>query len=276
MNDLIQTLRVLGFQLHPLADFDLAHYYHAERDFMIQVVPLASFQEIKNQEKILVFQQNISLLRSQFQTVIRIWEDVWLVKRTWITQFLRSKFELPVSVFARDTRIVDISKELAASFLEENHLLGFLPGNRYLACIIPPHRHFRIGACRFWQDENPLVMVAVFGQVRHLTHGNLAGQSSGELIQVATDPKVRCVGGLSKVISTYTSNDPIDNLMTYADLEWSDGQAFRQIGFVSEAQSPALYFKHNALGIRKISKNQEDAVSCNSGNLKMRINFKDE
>ena len=276
MNDLIQTLRELGFQLHPLADFGLAHYYHAERDFMIQVVPLATFQEIKNQEKILGFQQNISLLRSQHQTVVRIWEDVLFTQNTWISSFLTSKFKLPISVFARDTRVVEISKVLAETFMAENHILGFLPGSRYFACIVPPHRHFRIDSCRFWQDENPLVMVAVFGQVRQLKHGELAGQSSGELIQVATDPGVRCVGGLSKLISTYRALERVDNLMTYADLEWSDGHAFRQIGFVSEVVSPALYFTHDAWGLRKISKYPDDAVSCNSGNLKMRINFKDE
>lgn len=276
MNDLIQTLGVLGFQLHPLRDFGLAHYYHSERDFMIQLVPLSTFQDIRNQENTDVFQQNILHLRSQFQTVIRIWEDVWNIKKDWITRFLRSKFESPVSVFARDTRVMEIRKELAETFMEENHLLGFLPGNRYFACIVPAHRHFRIKSSRFWQDENPLVMVAVFGQVRQMKQGDLAGKASGELIQVATDPGVRCVGGLSKLISTYAHTFKLDNLMTYTDLEWSDGHAFSQIGFVAESASPSLYFTHDAKGFRKISKTEEDAFACNSGNLKMRISFQNE
>ncbi len=273
MNDLIQTLRALGFQLHPLADFGLAHYYHAERDIMIQLVPLVSFQEIQLQNLTHDFQQNISQLRSQYSTLIRIWEDVWMHKKAWIIRFLASKFERPTSVFARDTRIVEISKDLAESFMAENHLLGFLSGSRYFACIIPPHRHFRIKDCRYWQAENPLIMVAVFGPVRHLTRGNLAGQASGELIQVATDPSVRCVGGLSKLISHYAKETLIDNMMTYADLEWSDGNAFRQIGFVPEELSSPLYFSHQEGAMRKISKTQEGALACNSGNLKMRISF---
>ena len=276
MNDLIQTLRELGFQLHPLVDFGLAHYYHSEHDFMIQLIPLSTFQEIRNQENTLEFQQNMLQLRSQYQTVIRIWEDIWNTKKDWITSFLKSKFETPVSVFARDTRVVELRKELAEAFMGENHLLGFLPGNRYFACIVPPHRHFRIKSSRFWQDENPLVMVAVFGQVRQMKQGDLAGKASGELIQVATDPGVRCVGGLSKLISTYAHAFKLDNLMTYTDLEWSDGHAFNQIGFVSERASPPLYFTHDAQGFRKISKTEEDAKACNSGNLKMRISFQNE
>jgi hypothetical protein len=276
MNDLIQQIRALGFQKHPLVDFGLAHYYHADQDFMIQVVPSTSFLEIKKQDKVRVFQQHITQLRSQFKTVIRIWEDVWLNKKSWISQFLTSKFEPPRSIFARDTRVVEISKDLAESFLAVNHLLGFLPGSRYYACIVPPHRHFRIQPTRFRKEENPLIMVAVFGQVRHMKRGDLAGKASGELIQVATDPDVRCVGGLSKLISTYANELHLDNLMTYTDLEWSDGHAFQQIGFVSELESPPLYFSHDTLGLRKISQNPEDALVCNSGNLKMRITFNHE
>lgn len=273
MNDLIQQIRALGFQKHPMVDFGLLHYYHAEKDFMIQVVPSTSFQEIKKQDKVQVFQQHMTQLRSQFKTVIRIWEDVWQNKKAWISHFLSSKFKSPRSVFARDTRVVEISKELAESFLAANHLLGFLPGSRYFACIVPPHRHFRIQPTRFQMEENPLIMVAVFGQVRHMKRGDLAGKASGELIQVATDPDVRCVGGLSKLIATYAHEMKLDNLMTYADLEWSDGHAFHQIGFVSELVSTPLYFSFDSLGVRKISQHPEDALACNSGNLKLRITF---
>ena len=87
MNDLIQALRAFGFQLHPLADFGLAHYYHAERDMMIQLVPLGSFQEIQEQNLMYDFQQNISQLRSQYSTLIRMWEDVWMHKKAWIIRF---------------------------------------------------------------------------------------------------------------------------------------------------------------------------------------------
>ena len=75
------------------------------------------------------------------------------------------------------------------------------------------------------------------------------------------------------MISHYAKETLVDNMMTYADLEWSDGNAFRQIGFVPEELSSPLYFSHHVGAMRKISKTQEGALACNSGNLKMRISF---
>jgi hypothetical protein len=221
--------------------------------------------------KLTGFQQEIVNLRVDGFSAFRIWEDVWNQKKKWILNFLTFRINKPISIFARDTKVVILEEKDAQKFADKNHLLGFLKGKTYLACIVPPHRQFRNIQSEFDVDGNPLIAIAVFGKDRVFKTEDGNSQISAELIQICTDPSVRLVGGLTKLISFYANMQQVDNVMTYSDLEWSGGMAFQKIGFTNELITVPLYFNVVESGKRVLSKDYKTADACNSGNIKSRL-----
>jgi hypothetical protein len=210
-------------------------------------------------------------LRKDGFSAFRIWEDVWNPKKEFILSFLQFQIDKPVSIFARDTKVVMLEEKDVRDFANKNHLLGFLKGKTYLACVVPPHRQFRVNKSEFEIDGNPIIAIAVFGKNRVFKTKDGHSQISAELIQICTDPSVRLVGGLTKLISFYTSIHQVDDVMTYSDLEWSGGMAFQKIGFTNELVTVPLYFDVLENGRRMIAKDYKTADACNSGNIKSRL-----
>lgn len=241
-----------------------------ENSIIIQGICLSEFKCLDSNE-LAGFQQEIINLRKDGFSAFRIWEDVWNHKKNWILNFLTFRIKKPISVFARDTKVVMLEENDAREFANKNHLLGFLKGKTYLACIVPPHRQFRNIQSEFYVDGNPLIAIAVFGKDRVFKTEIGNAQISAELIQICTDPSVRLVGGLTKLISHYASMHHVDNVMTYSDLEWSGGMAFHKIGFINEHITVPLYFNIVENGKRVLAKDIQTADACNSGNIKSRL-----
>jgi hypothetical protein len=203
---------------------------------------------------------------------IQIWEDVWMERKKQVLQFLTSLTHPLKSVFARDTRIVPISVKSARSFLDANHLMGFSKGARYLGCVVPPHRHFRGIYSSFQWEDNPLLAVAVFGKPLVMKEDGLIGAVSGELIKLATLPDIRVVGGITKFLESYRMIQPVNNVMTYIDLDWNSGKGFLSLGFNVIAQTPPLLFKLVS-GKRIPVSHLAEANVCTRGNLKLRYTY---
>jgi hypothetical protein len=263
-------LSPLGFVRETIMQDSFPIWKSKENSIIIQGICLAEFKRLDSR-KLLGFQQEIINLRVGGFSAFRIWEDVWNLKKNWILNFLTSRINRPLSIFARDTKVVTLEEKDARNFADKNHLLGFLKGKTYLACIVPPHRQFRNIQSKFEADGNPLIAIAVFGKDRVFKSVNGHAEISAELIQICTDPSVRLVGGLTKLISFYTSMRQIDNVMTYSDLEWSEGMAFQKIGFTNELITIPLYFNVLENGKRKLAKDHKTADACNSGNIKSRL-----
>jgi len=261
---------LLGFVRQIVMQDSFPIWKSKENSIIIQGICLAEFKRL-DLGKLAAFQQEIVNLRSDGFFAFRIWEDVWNQKKNFILTFLKFQINRPLSIFARDTKVVILEEKDARKFADKNHLLGFLRGKTYLACIVPPHRQFRNIKSEFEIEGNPLIAIAVFGKDRVFKTEEGHSQISAELIQICTDPSVRLVGGLTKLISFYTSVNQIDNVMTYSDLEWSSGLAFQKIGFKKELITVPLYFNIVENGKRVLAKDLKSADACNSGNIKSRL-----
>jgi hypothetical protein len=263
-------LSPLGFVRETYMQDSFPIWKSKENSIIIQGICLAEFKRL-DPNKMMGFQQEIINLRMDGFSAFRIWEDVWNQKKPWILNFLTFRINKPISIFARDTKVVILEEKDVRDFANKNHLLGFLKGKTYLACIVPPHRQFRNIQSEFEIDGNPLIAIAVFGQDRIFKSEEGDSQISAELIQICTDPSVRLVGGLTKLISFYTFLHTINDVMTYSDLEWSAGMAFQKIGFKNELISVPLYFNVLENGKRVLAKDVKTADACNSGNIKSRL-----
>ena len=47
---------------------------------------------------------------------------------------------------------------------------------------------------------------------------------------------------MGKLLSTFITEVKPDDIMSYADLEWSDGEVYRKLGFIAEStKSPVMF-----------------------------------
>jgi len=145
---------------------------------------------------------------------VHIWEDHWLLKREVVQARINSLFNLTKRVFARKTKIVKLHKPELMIFLEKNHLNE------------PANGKFKYGLT--YNDE--LMAVAVFSASCPVHRGDEVFKSH-QLIRFCNKNGFTVVGGLSKLISHFIKEQSPEDIMTYADLDWSSGGGYLKIGF---------------------------------------------
>ena len=85
--------------------------------------------------------------------------------------------------------------------------------------------------------DGEVVAMASFSAKRNMTRKR-EGYTSVELIRFATVDGITVQGGLSKLIRHMIKTIGPDDVMTYADLDWSYGKGYTKLGFELTAQTP--------------------------------------
>ena len=129
------------------------------------------------------------------------------------------------SVYARCCEVRRIDKPSAAAFLSAAHSYGDA------AC------RYRYGV--FFSEE--MVAVGEFSQARRWLKPD-GPVRSYEWVRYSSLPGVRVVGGMGKVLEAFANEVRPDDVMSYADLEWSDGGAYRALGFALEGRRDPVMF----------------------------------
>ena len=189
--------------------------------------------------------------------LIHLWEDLWLSKQDQVLARIKSLIGENIRIHGRKTKVFKITKPVANSFLIENHLQGSV-SSRY-----------KIGL--FEKDE--LVAVATFSALRKMNHSE--NYKSAELIRFAVKAGYSITGGLSKLISFFAATYKPNDLMTYADRDWSAGEAYIKLGFRQTAVlEPQIYGLDENLN-RQLKKDQEVFAQevFNTGSLKFILQF---
>lgn len=148
------------------------------------------------------------------QQLICIYEDELFNKFDIIESRIKAMLGFSTRVHGRSTKVVKLTKPDFLAFLKENH------GNE------PFNAKYKYGL--IYKDE--LVAVASFGQLMHKKFEE-GGKWSGELIRFCNKNGVTVVGGLSKLIKHFINEHKVDDVMTYADKDWSDGKSYKKLGF---------------------------------------------
>jgi len=194
--------------------------------------------------------------------VIHLWEDIFITRQAQVLSRIKSFAGLNRSVHGRNTIIEKISKEDADLFLNQYHLQGSV-GARYRFCLV---------------HKNETVAVATFSNKRKMTRQG-PDYTSAELIRFATKDGITVTGGLSKLIKHYLKLLAPNDLMSYADRDWSLGKSYLSAGFKLKAITPPSklyldpitlqrYFSH------RIPVNPDESAAApyieifNTGNLK--------
>lgn len=174
-----------------------------------------------------------------------IWEDVWYRKTEIVKSRLRALLGLSSRIPARLTRVERIDKPAADHFLESHHMNGSASARYRFGLFLPAKYKDRFpysppeGSS---SGDDILVAVAAFAAPRLFHRPGEKPYKSGELIRFASHRETTVVGGLSKLTAHFAELYRPDDIVTYVDLEWSDGASFRKAGFEAAGQTEPLTF----------------------------------
>lgn len=196
------------------------------RRFLIHLVPLDNSFE----------PQALINLQLQYQDqgkqLVHLWEDVWLGKRAQVLSRIRSFLGLNQTFHGRQFKVAPVDAKTAHHFLDDHHLQGYINAKHHFGLI--------------YKDE--LLAVASFSNpIQMKTKG--PGYQSAELVRFASANGLTIVGGLSKLIKHFVKQVKLNDLMTYADRDWSLGKGYDKLGFsLASATEPAyLYVQRETL-----------------------------
>lgn len=170
-------------------------------------------------------------------------EDRWNRQQDMIRHRILAHLESFFPIYARNCDVKKIDKETASEFLESNHSYGDAACRYRYGVFLKRHTgHINCDLRKEVFDPGTLVAVAEFSNARKWTKGDKTIRSY-EWTRFASVPDVRIVGGMGKVLNTFIDEVGPDDIMSYSDLEWSDGNVYSRLGFVAEGDRPSVMFR---------------------------------
>ena len=169
--------------------------------------------------------------------------DRWMSHPEMMRGRLLSHCGLFKSIYARNCSVRRIEKKQAADFLDRYHSYSDASCRyRYGVFVDRYTGHGAFG--EGLPSRGEMVAVAEFSNARRWNKGgNII--SSYEWTRYACLPQVRVVGGMGKVLEKFIEEVNPDDVMSYADLEWSDGAVYEALGFRAESDTTPVTFAMN-------------------------------
>ncbi len=169
----------------------------------------------------------VRFIRSHEGYPLIITEDRWRSRRAMMEARLLAHLEIFNQLFARNCIVKRIEKPEAQDFLAATHSYG------YAAC------KYRYGL--FSKSSGSLIAVATFSNARKWIKDGKEIRSY-EWTRYASLPGVRICGGMGKLLKAFINEVHPDDIMSYADLEWSEGGVYKTLGFKREDGKEAVSF----------------------------------
>lgn len=155
--------------------------------------------------------------------LVQLWEDVWFTRQEQVVARIKSLLGLNRRLHGRKGQVVAISQKQADDFLNDNHIQQTAKAKYRFALHI----------------DDKTVAVACFSNTRLMTR-IAADYRSVELIRFATLRDFTVTGGFTKLLSHFIKLVKTNDVMSYADRDWSLGNAYEQSGFkLTEITPPA-------------------------------------
>ncbi|MNK11527.1 hypothetical protein D3C87_295690 [compost metagenome] len=158
--------------------------------------------------------------------LVHLWEDVWISKREQVLSRIHSFCGQNKSLHGRKAKVVEVDTLAAKTFLDAYHLQGYIK-TKYSFGLM-------------FGDE--LSAVACFAASRPMKSKG-EHYKSAELVRFATKASITIVGGLGKLVKHFLQEVPVNDLMTYADRDWSLGKGYDKLGFhFSGITEPVIFY----------------------------------
>lgn len=181
-----------------------------------------------------------------------ITEDRWKRQREMMEARLLAHLEMFGQAYARNCEVRRIEKAEAQQFMNENHSYGHAACRYRYGLFLRRHTgHIakemeamqEAGASEVIRDDRgKLIAVATFSNARKWIKDGKEIRSY-EWTRYASIPDLRVSGGMGKLLKAFIKEVQPDDIMSYADLEWSEGEVYERLGFAAEALKEPVMFK---------------------------------
>jgi hypothetical protein len=207
-DDLLESLQTEGINCKLISHPKFTLINAVDLGFTINCISLLnSFHP----DELLSIQSEYSL---QGFMLVQLWEDIWLTKKTQVLNRIKSLTGQNKRLHGRKMKLIHLAKPVADAFLNIHHIQGSVMA-RYKYGLV---------------DGDELVAVATFSGTR-LMKDKGSDYRSAELVRFATKAGYTVTGGLSKLIKHFTAQVKTNDLMSYADRDWSTGKGYESAGF---------------------------------------------
>lgn len=191
-------------------------------------------------------------------------EDRWKRQRPMMEARLLAHMEVFSQAYARNCEVRRIDKETAQRFLNDNHSYGYaackyryglflkrhtghiareIEEERFLGCDRNDNRSDRNDNRSDRGDiVGTLIAVATFSNARKWIKDGKEIRSY-EWTRYASVPELRVSGGMGKLLKAFIKEVQPDDIMSYADLEWSEGKVYEALGFSEEQPKDPVSFE---------------------------------
>jgi hypothetical protein len=192
--------------------------------------------------------------------IIKIHQDQWQGSQGLVQSMLASQLGRSERIHARHTHLRDLTNDQLVEFLEQHHLL------------MPIRARYKFGLYK----NKMLVAVAAFSKPRKIWRESRTYLSC-ELLRFCNHQGLTVVGGMGKLLRHFEKQVQPEDIMSYADLEWSQGAVYRTLGFQEVGTTAPHFFTiHPTTGMRqyadagalKTTIGRPPGIVCNAGNLK--------
>ena len=158
--------------------------------------------------------------------LIHIFEDEWNYKLDICKSRLMSIFnKIENKIYARKCEIKEVDFKSASLFLSENHIQGATVDK------------FRFGL--YFNDE--LVSLMTFGKLRK-NLGSSSKEGSYELLRFCNKLNTTVIGGASKLFKHFIKKYSPNEVISYCDKRWSDGNMYEKLSLSLYNESPPSYY----------------------------------
>ena len=172
-------------------------------------------------------------------------EDRWYRQPEMMKARLLAHLEIFTPVYARNCEIRRIDKPTAAEFLGRTHAYGDAACKYRYGLFLKRHTGHLASLCHSERSEESLIgqliAVGTFSNARKWIKNGKEIRSY-EWTRFASLPGLRISGGMGKILKTFIEEVQPDDIMSYADLEWSEGTVYEQLGFTLEGKKDPVLF----------------------------------
>ena len=188
------------------------HIFIPEKQIVLLLIPMP-VNSFTDTEKMFFQNLSISAAEQSLQLLI-LWEDNWIAKQYILRWRILSHLGKFVNIHGRLCKAMRITKTQADSFLQQNHLHN------------SPQAKHKYGL--FYKQQ--LVAVATFSGGRPIEREGKIYRSY-ELVRFANYQNFIVNGGIGKLVAHFVAEQKPDDIMSYADADWSSGRSYEKLGF---------------------------------------------
>lgn len=190
--------------------------------------------------------------------LVHLWEDIWLFNKAGVLSRTKSFLGLNRTLHARKAVLVETDSAIATRFFNDTHLQGFVKAKYYYGLTV----------------NGELIAMASFSDLRPM---KLKGTTytSAELVRFASKDGYTITGGLSKLIKHFLKAQHPNDLMSYADRDWSLGKGYEQMGFELTAITTPAYLYVALASLKRYFPHRLPKAILSSFELQKELNLED-